>query len=212
MTDQPLSPEPELPAPGGRHRPSVTVDRGRIPALRVRERVETILRTHDFSEAERAFGQLTPEDLVVVRVIAQEGAASGVEPPVRYAAIAALARHPSAANLNLLTDLARLGEDFYVRGHAVLALAHTGSYAHLGAVLAALEATEPFERAAAVKALRHLAAVTSEEAVRAHALALGGEEAMRRLDAALAAAGRQAAEARRGPRVTEADPGGPATS
>ncbi|EFL37119.1 predicted protein [Streptomyces viridochromogenes DSM 40736] len=211
MSDQPVSSEPELPIPGGRHRPSVTVGRSGIPALRVRERVETILRTHDFAEAERAFGEMTPEDLAVVRVIAQEGAASGIEPPVRYAAIAALARHPSTANLNLLTDLARLGEDFYVRGHAVLALAHTGSYAHLAPILAALEATEPFERTAAVKALHHLATVTSEDAVRAHALAGGGEEAMRRLDAALAEAGRPA-EARREPRVTEADPGGPTTS
>jgi hypothetical protein len=59
----------------------------------------------------------------------------------------------SADDLNLLTDLARFGEDFYVRGHALLALGSTGTYAHLEPVLRGLDAEEPVERAAAGKAL-----------------------------------------------------------
>jgi HEAT repeat protein len=163
------------------------VDRSELPAIAARERVSALLRTHDLVEAERAFDELTTADQPMVRLIARESAAFGTEPAVRYSAIAALAHTASAENLNLLTDLARFGEDFYIRGHAMLALGSAGTYAHLEPILRGLNAEEPFERAAASKALGSLAQHSPAEALRAHAATLGGPELVEQVDAALSA-------------------------
>lgn len=185
------NPEPRAEILGGPSRPSTTVDRSQLPAIAARERVTGLLQGHDLVEGERAFDQLTDADQAIVRLIAQEGAMTGTEPAVRYKAIAALAHHPSADNLNLLTDMARFGEDFYVRGHALLALGRTGSYAHLEPILRGLDAEEPFERTAAGKALALLAQRSSVQAILAHATALGGEPARERAETRLAEAPRR---------------------
>jgi HEAT repeat protein len=186
LDGEPRRPEPVLDIPGGPSRRSRTGDRSRLPGIAARNRVETLLRTHDLAEAERAFDQLTDDDMPIVRLIAGESAALGAQPAVRYSAIAALGHRPGDAdNLNLLTDLARFGEDFYVRAHAMLALGRTGTYAHLEPIMRGLEAEESFERTAAVRALGLLAAHGGEEAVTAHAAALGGPPAARNVSEAL---------------------------
>src|SRR5207253_9281951 len=90
------STQPPREIPGGPRRTSARVERQLFPAIEARERVAALLRTHDFAEAERALAQLTEADDPFVRLIAQEGAFSGAEPAVRYKAIAALGRRPSA--------------------------------------------------------------------------------------------------------------------
>jgi len=204
--NEPRHPEPQQEIAGGPSRRSTIVDRSGLPAIAGRERVSSLLRTHDLVEAERAFDQLTSADRAIVRLIARESAAFGTEPSVRYSAIAALAHNSSPEDLNLLTDLARFGEDFYVRGHALLALGSTGTYAHLEPVLRGLNAEEPFERAAASKALGALAQRTSAEALRAHATALGGVERAEQVDATLSALGTSASRRPTAPAQTSQGP------
>ncbi|MDQ6877667.1 MAG: HEAT repeat domain-containing protein [Candidatus Dormibacteraeota bacterium] len=183
-------PERNQPAPeiaGGRTRASTLAGRQGLLGVLARERVTAILRIHDLDESSRALAELTDADQAMVRQIAREGAISGVEPAVRYKAISALAQRPVAENLNLLADLAQFGEDFYVRGHALIAVGQTGMVVHLAILLPRVGASEQFERAAALHALGTLAARVSPEAVEAHALALGGDETLARAREALAA-------------------------
>jgi HEAT repeat protein len=165
-------PKQTQPAPkvrGGVTRPSTRVDRTELPALAARERIMAFLRGHDPETQDRAAQHLDDADFAVIRIIAQEGAATNTEPPIRYNAIAALARGARPANLNLLVDLAQFGEDFYVRGHAVLALGATGLYLSLGAIATHLSAEESFEQLAARRAIGLLARRGSLEGVRVHA-------------------------------------------
>ncbi len=191
---------PTAEIPGGPVRASRIADRRDLPALEARERVSAVLRVHDEPDA---FDRLEPADLPMVRLLAGESAALGGQPAIRYSAIAALAHRPGAAELNLLTDLARFGEDSYVRGHALLALGRTGSYAHLPVLSAALEAEDDFERGAAGKAIAALARHASPDALAAHAAAFGGPELGRQVRAALGASARRRAAT---PRGTSAEP------
>jgi hypothetical protein len=186
-TDLPAANEPVPAVPGGRGRASRLADTSGLPVIAARKRVVEHLLAHDRPESDNAFEGLTDADYVLVRVIAQEGAATRMTPALRFSALAALGARPSAANINLLTDLARFGEDFYVRGHAVLALGSTGSYAHLPALMAGLRAAEPFERLAAASAINRLVAATSLEAVLAHVQVLGEPSDAERVREALAA-------------------------
>lgn len=164
--------------PGGPTRKSRIADRGDLPALDARARVVAVLGAHDEPSA---FDRLVDADRPMVGLLARESAAFGAEPAIRYSAIAALSHHPSAQELNLLTDLARFGEDGYVRGHALLALGATGSYAHLTVIASALNAEDSFERGAAAKSVAALARHASPEALQAHATAFGGPELAARI-------------------------------
>jgi HEAT repeat protein len=145
------------------------MDRTELPALAARERVMAFLRGHDPETQKRKAEQLDEADFAVIRVIAQEGAATNTEPAIRYNAIGALARGALPTNLNLLVDLAQFGEDFYVRGHAVLALGATGLYLSLATIATHLSAEESFEQLAARRAIALLARRGSLEGLRVHA-------------------------------------------
>jgi hypothetical protein len=161
--------QPELNIRGGVSRPSTFVDRSDFPELAARERVLSVLRAHDVETREQELKCLEEADLAVIRAIAQEGAAANAEPTVRYSAIAALFRRSEAANLNLLTDLAEFGEDFYVRGHAVLALGAAGLHLALPTIASHLLAEERFEQAAAERAIGLVASYSSLMSIRAYA-------------------------------------------
>ncbi len=176
--DEPERNQPPSLIPGGPRRPSSRVSRQNLLGVATRERVTALLRIHDFDEAQQALAQLTETDEALVRQIAREGAASGADPVLRYKAISALSGRPSVENLNLLVDLAQFGEDFYVRGHALLGLGHTQMIAHLPTVLAHLEADDQFERVTAFRAFEMITLRTSPAAVEAHAGALGGPKAL----------------------------------
>ena len=62
----------------------------------------------------------------------------------------------SPENLNLLTELASLGEDFYVRGYALLGLRLSGLLLAGSIIKRVLEAEEAFERNAAKSAMLRL--------------------------------------------------------
>jgi len=203
--DEPRFSDQPAPIPGGPARTSRRADLAGLPGITARMRVSNLLMTHDLPEARQAFTNLTIDDYTIVRMIAQEGAMTGTEPALRYSAIAALGESPSATNLNLLTDLARFGEDFYVRGHALLALGATGCYAHLAPVLSGLSAEEPFEQAAATTALSLLIEATSAAAVREHARLLGGADDANRVDTV--AARRQETPAHRAQRRAQTSSG-----
>jgi len=159
--------QPEIVIKGGPRRRSTLVDRADLGAVQARERIVRILQGHDFDAVERSFKELTEADYPLVRLIAQEGAASNFEPAVRYNAISVLGRVVPRENLNLLADLASFGEDFYVRGHALLALGMTGVYAALPLIARHLTAPERFEQLAAARAIEALVRNSSEAAVRA---------------------------------------------
>ena len=145
----PVDNEPEIRIEGGPVRASRQVDRSAFPALEARRRVTAALRAHDPDSRSAATKALSEQDYKIIRVIAQEGVVSNVEPTLRYNAIASLAERGTGENLNLLTDLAHFGEDFYVRGHALLALGEAGMQIALPAIARHLGATEPFEQTAA---------------------------------------------------------------
>jgi HEAT repeat protein len=167
-------------------RESKTVDRRGFAAIDARERVAAKLRVHDVYEGEKLVTELSDDEYHIVRTIAEQPAFANGDPGLRYAAIQALARRLSAENLNLLEDLARFGEDFYVRSHALLALGHAGLYAHIATVAPALDAEERLERSAAARALLEIAARTSLAAVRAHANAVRGAPLVERIDSIVA--------------------------
>ena len=118
--DDPM--RPELPK-----RPSRTVDRADAPAIRRREELEALLRTHDPDEAAEASGRITLDDSALLRQMAIEGGLSGADPGVRAAAVSMLARFPTVENLNLLVELARRGEDPGVRARRSSVSARPGS-------------------------------------------------------------------------------------
>ncbi|WP_146014413.1 HEAT repeat domain-containing protein [Paraburkholderia rhynchosiae] len=148
-----------------------------------------VLLMHDVQEKNVALQALGEADFGIVRVIAQEGAAANSEPALRYNAIAALAYGRSPDNLNLLLDLAQYGEDFYVRGHALLALGTTGLYLALGPVASHLGARERFEQIAARRAIRLVAQRSSVDGVRAHVMSLPNAKLRAAVDQVLASAG-----------------------
>ena len=89
--------------------------------------------------------QITEKDSPVLRQIALEGAVTAVEPVLRKRAIEHLARFPEGEDLDTLQDLARQGEDIYVRTSAVRALARTGLKLAIPVVRDALLSADPFE-------------------------------------------------------------------
>jgi HEAT repeat protein len=169
---EPIDNEPAITIKGGTLRTSKRIDRAAFPALAVRQRVLGALRAHDPDSRSRITPALTECDAAMIRIIAQEGAISNAEPTVRYNAIAALASSAHTENLNLLIDLAHFGEDFYVRGHALLALGASGMHLALPAISSHLSAADNFEKSAARRAVALIAAKTSLESVMAHAALL----------------------------------------
>ena len=167
--NEPVRNEPEIKIKGGAIRASKLIDRSGLPALQVRERVLNLLRDHCPDSQGIAISALSDADFAMVRIIAQEGAVSNTEPNVRYNAIAALAEAGTPENLNLLINLAHFGEDFYVRGHALLALGASGMQVALPAIVGHLAATDKFEQSAAKRAIVLLAKKTSIESIKAHA-------------------------------------------
>lgn len=169
---EPIDNEPRIKIKGGAIRTSKQIDRFEFPVLQARDCVLNVLRAHDPDSQGLAMTVLLESDYALVRVIAQEGAISNTEPTVRYNAIAALASSGKPENMNLLVDLAHFGEDFYVRGHALLALGATGMQIALPVIAGHLTAEHRFEQSAARRAIALLTKKTSIESVKAHALLL----------------------------------------
>jgi HEAT repeat protein len=159
--------QPERTIKGGPRRPSTLVNRSELGAIAARERIVRILQGHDFDAVERSFRELGEADYPIVRLIAQEGVSSNLEPAIRYNAISVLGRGAPRENLNVLADLATFGEDFYVRGHALLALGMTGLYLALPVIALHLTARERFEQLAAARAIEALVKNSSEDGVKA---------------------------------------------
>lgn len=118
--------EPYKQLPSGMKRESVKVALKEYPEVERRLRLNRLLLMHDPDVAKENLAQIGQADLPVLRRIAQESVLSGNEPAIRRNAISVLGRFPTVENLNLLADLARYGEDPYVRGAALTALADTG--------------------------------------------------------------------------------------
>ena len=90
-TRAPVDNEPEIRIEGRPVRASRQVDRSAFPALEARRRVTAALRAHDPDSRSAATKALSEQDYKIIRVIAQEGVVSNVEPDLRYNAIASLA-------------------------------------------------------------------------------------------------------------------------
>ncbi len=159
--------EPAPRIPHGARRRSTRVSRRGLPALARRERLNELLLAHDPEDAERVLSELTEDDYDLLRQMAREGALTGVNPRLRQNAIAALSRSPSIENLNLLTELARYGEDPYVRGHALFALGQTGAALATPVLVDALAAKDLFEAAAAERGLEALGRRSGADLLRA---------------------------------------------
>ncbi|MDP9232405.1 MAG: HEAT repeat domain-containing protein [Actinomycetota bacterium] len=159
--------EPATRIPGGARRKSTRIPRGGLRPVGRRERLNELLLAHDPEDAERALAEITDDDQSLLRQIAREGAITGVTPRLRQNAIAALARFPTQDNLNLLTELAQHGEDFYVRSHALVALGQTGVALAAPVLRERLGASEPLEVSAAERGLEALARSAGPEVVRA---------------------------------------------
>jgi len=119
--------EPEIKIKGGPIRTSKRIDRSEFPALQARERVLNM-----FTSARPRIARSCVFSIAGVRLCGGPCHRGGGRDhqcgaTVRYNAIAALASAGPPENLNQLIDLAHFGEDFYVRGHALLALGATGN-------------------------------------------------------------------------------------
>jgi hypothetical protein len=145
--------EPEPRIPGGRERKSVRVARDRVPDAERRERLNELLLAHDPEVVEEQRAKLTDDDVALLRQVAAEGALSGTPPALRQNAIAMLARWPTGENLDLLSHLARRGDDLYVRGAALVALGQTGLRLVAPTLGDGLTARDPIEVAVAERAV-----------------------------------------------------------
>lgn len=188
--------EPRPTIPGGARRASVRVDRARVPEVARRERLNRLLLVHDPEVASQNRARITDRDAELLRRIAQEGALAGTPPVLRRHAIAYLAERPTPENVNLLVDLARHGEDFYVRGAALAALGRTGLRAVAPILADGLAAREAVEAASAEHGLVALARTLGESGVRAALAAERRKAVLECLDRALA----RAAESEKAPR------------
>ncbi len=151
-----MTAEPEKQIPGGYQRKSVFVDRKQFPAILQRERINQLLLVHDLHTPEGYQVEINEEDLALIRQIVREGAVTNIEPAIRQRAILLLGNFPTVENLNLLTDLARYGEDFYVRSYALISLGKTGLLLVAPVLREGLMSAEPIESIAAEKALTAL--------------------------------------------------------
>ncbi len=159
--------EPKPRVPGGSRRESVRVDRAGVREIARRERLNQLLLAHDPDVAEQNRAKITMDDLELLRAIAQEGAISGTPPALRRNAIACLSRWPTPENLNVLVQLARQGEDFYVRGAALAALGETGLRTVAPILADGLAAREPVEAAGAERGVVALGRAIGASALRA---------------------------------------------
>jgi HEAT repeats len=192
--------EPKPTIPGGPRRASVRVDRGQIPEVAQRERLNRLLLAHDPEVAEENRARITDRDLPLLRRIAQEGALSGTAPALRRNAIAYLADRPTPENVNLLVDLARHGEDFYVRGAALAALGRTGLRAVAPILADGLAAQEAVEAASAEHGVVALARTLGAPALRAALATERRRAVLDRVDRALARVTEAGKPQRRRPR------------
>ncbi len=150
--------EPSKKIPGDLMRKSVRVDLKRKPEIARRMRLNQLLLIHDPENVEKNLAQIEADDLPVLQRIATEGPLSGNEPILRRNAIAVLSQFPTPETLNILTDLARYGEDVYVRGAALTALADTGVALALPVITEGFTTKEPVEINRAKEALRRIGA------------------------------------------------------
>jgi HEAT repeat protein len=157
--------EPARPIPGGARRESVRVSLEAYPQVERRLRLNRLLLAHDPEVAAANLEELVEEDVEVLRRMAQESVLSGNGPVLRCHAIAALARFPSQGNVDLLAELARLGEDPSVRGAALAALADTGLASVLPALKEGLAAKDPVEWETAQRAMVRLGGAVGVEAI-----------------------------------------------
>lgn len=150
--------EPSKKISGGPTRESVRVDLKPKPEIARRMRLNQLLLIHDPEIVEKSLAQIEADDLPVLQRMATEGPLSGNEPILRRNAIAVLSRFPTPETLNILTDLARYGEDVYVRGSALTALADTGVALAIPVITEGFTMKEPVEINRAKEALRRIGA------------------------------------------------------
>jgi hypothetical protein len=156
--------EPATPVAGGSRRPSLLLNHSKFLLVRQRERLNRILIIHDSDGPQPTFSL---NDMAIVRQIAREGALANHVPALRRNAMLVLAGLPSPENLELLTELALGGEDFYVRGHAMLALGQLGWIIVAPLLRDGLKAKELFERQAAEAGLLALGRENGPSVLRA---------------------------------------------
>ena len=147
--------EPPKAIAGGPTRESSRIRDDKYPEIRKRRRVNAALLNH----CPDAVGSidLRPDDVDMLRRIARETIATGTHPIIRRRAIQALQRYPSVKTLNVLTDLAALGEDEYVRSDALRSLGGTGVAIAAPLLLRGLEDRSPLVREVSALGLRDLA-------------------------------------------------------
>jgi hypothetical protein len=146
--------EPVARIAGGVQRTSIVARNRAFASIRARERLYGVLLRHD---PNGILPRLTARDMGILRQIAAEGASANHAPVIRRSAILLLATSLTLDNLKLLAELALVGEDFYVRSHALLALGETGLELIAPLLRDALRAKEATERQAAAAGLRALA-------------------------------------------------------
>jgi hypothetical protein len=177
--------EPEPRIAGGRKRKSVTADRARLPEIARRERLNQLLLAHDPATAKENRAKLTEEDFSLLRQIAREGAVTGTPPAVRRNAVTLLADLPTVENLDLLEDLARRGEDLYVRGAALVALGQTGLRVVAPILADGLTTRDSVEAAYAEEAVVALGRALGDSGLRAVFQGEGRKVVLERLDRAV---------------------------
>jgi len=156
--------EPANRIAGGTSRPSLILKDPRFAAIRRRQRLNAVLTFHD---PDKAAPEIRATDIPLLALAAREGVSTNQVPALRRNAILALSRWPSVENLALLSELAQLGEDFYTRGHALIALGLTGVSLSAPLLASAMRARDAYERDAAAAGLLLLARKLGPGVVRA---------------------------------------------
>lgn len=139
---------------GGSSRASLILKDPRFAAIRRRQRLNAVLTFHDPDSTGQ---EIRSTDIPLLGLAAREGIMTNYVPASRRNAILALSRWPSVENLALLNELAQLGEDFYARGHALIALGLSGVSLAAPLLVSGMRARDAYERDAAAAGLLMLA-------------------------------------------------------
>ena len=129
---------------------------------------------HDPGDVDKMVGQIGPDDLPVLRIMALETAVGGNEPALRRQAIYLLGRFPDVENLGVLFGLAQTREGPHVRTAARNALAATGLSASAPTLKEGLAARDSVEARGAALAIARFAREVGT--ARARALLLTDEK------------------------------------
>lgn len=155
--------EPAREIKGGSKKNSVFVSRDKYPAIALREKINSVLLNH--CSGANFSSMLKPEYEPIIQAISLETVTTGCEPAIRKKAIYALRHYLSPKSINILTELASIGEDEYVKSGALNSLGANIQTAAIPVLLGALKDSSDLVKTSARYALAEISIANGKESL-----------------------------------------------